>query len=78
MQFRVVRTSITSSEQPCDEAKLRNYTDQFSKEREKGWFIHLRSLKELLAFQQRYSRLIISNDLCTGGPQVEIYDDFRE
>lgn len=45
----------------------------------KGWFIDINSLDELLAFQEKYGRLVIESMFGSMDTvEIEIYDSYRE
>lgn len=47
--------------------------------KEKGWFVEIKSLEDLIKFYKKYGRLIIqSKEGAEGVIEIEIYDDYRE
>lgn len=86
MIFEVSRTSYSSREKPCSEAKhhQKEITHTHSgREICKGtfdyWTIEINSLEELIEFVEKHGQIVLQKDIFLNNTfEIEIYDTWRE
>ena len=79
MKFEVSRTSGyfgREDDRPCDEATLDREEKDATECRIAHWTVEIESLEGLMAFCNKYGRIVIEPDKPL--PWLEIYDSYRE